>query len=97
MKKAFESKSTLWVKMGTQNRLENIKEEDDDLVLESMESEDKPISTATPVSFDPIKARSIRAQQVARGTTLDTDKSNWKNAEQRKKEDENVEATASIR
>jgi len=62
-----------------------------------MESEDKPISTSTPVAFDPIKARSIRAQQLARGTILDTSKSNWKNAEQRKKEDENVEATVSIR
>ena len=62
MKKAFESKKSLWVQLGTQNRLEHIKEEDDDLVLESFESEEKPMSTSsTPSSFDPVKARSIRA------------------------------------
>ena len=38
MKKAYESKNMLWVKKGTQSRLADIKEDVDDLVLESIES-----------------------------------------------------------
>lgn len=75
MKNAYESKSTLWVKMGTQNRLAHIKEDDDDLVLESLGSEEKGITDVPSEGFDPIKARKMRAKQIAKGVSMNSSNS----------------------
>ena len=85
----------LWVKEGTQDRLAVIKEDADDIVLESVES--SIVSDAATATFDPIAARKERIDQIARGDIFEDSNSNWMTSNQRKVEDAEIRETTAIR